>query len=289
MPTYFSAEVGVDCANRTRIEYVSTSTMGGLTNTTSAATSDMRAVYEGTRQAQELTTVCALPPVSGPAVPSPVPSTLPTPSSVPQPARPRTRTSGTAFAVTADGVLATNYHVVDDCSGIGARVENTLRPVTILALDPQADLALVKIEGVTTIPLSISPRAPELGSSVIVLGYPLTSVLGTDVRVTSGIVSSLSGVRGERKNMQISAAVQPGNSGGPVLNERGEVVGIVVAKLADRFAAENVNFAVRAPLLRSLLEINAIEPPRQVAPTTSHTVSEVTRRGATSTYLLLCQ
>lgn len=87
--------------------------------------------------------------------------------------------------------------------------------------------------------------------------------------------------------MQISASVQPGNSGGPVLDEYGAVIGVVTSKLASRFNGENVNFAIRAPFLRSFLELNSI-PFTAAKRTRAMAVSEIAKKAAPSTLLVLC-
>lgn len=199
----------------------------------------------------------------------------------------RIKSSGTAFAVGNDGTLATNFHVVDGCNGLRAKVGRELRKVEVAAIDPGNDLAVVQIEQTRTKGLPLSTRKLELGSKITVLGFPLTSVLGTDLRVTTGIVSSLGGIGDDRRAIQISAAVQPGNSGGPVLDEFNEVVGVTVAKLAKQFSGENVNFAIRAPLLRSLLEINGISYISQQV-NKHHSTEEIANKSGDSTYLLFC-
>ena len=294
----FVAEVGVDCTARKRIEYVSVSTWDGRSTTTSASSSEMRAVYAGTRQADEVNVACnfvnegsAKPegqPEARPQDPGTAQMAIPAPSTrTPQPAAARPVSSGTGFAVAVDGIFITNFHVISDCNAVKGLVNSRLHEARIVASDEANDLAAIHIASATLPALPIASVQPDLGSPITVLGYPLSSVLGTDLKASTGIVSSLSGVRGERRNMQISAAVQPGNSGGPVLDDRGFVVGVVVAKLASRFAAENVNFAVRGPLIRSFLEINNIEP-IAVKQHRQLSVAEVVKKAAPSTILLLC-
>jgi soluble lytic murein transglycosylase-like protein len=196
--------------------------------------------------------------------------------------------SGTGFVIGLGGAAITNAHVVDGCWRLQAHTAAGASEVAVIARDNAKDLALLRIataSGIT--PLSIAVTPVELGASVTVLGYPLTDVLGANLRVTAGLVSSLSGVRGDTKTMQISAAVQPGNSGGPVIDEYGSVVGIVVAKLASRFNAENVNFAITAPVLTSFLQTNRVQitlaARGRVLP-----VAEIVKKSATGTVLLVC-
>jgi len=99
----------------------------------------------------------------------------------------------------------------------------------------------------------------------MVAGYPLTGLLGSDIIVTSGHVNSLAGMRNDSTRLQISAPVQPGNSGGPLVDRSGAVVGVVVSKLnVTRLAtvtgdfAQNVNFAIKPEMLRLFLEANQV-------------------------------
>lgn len=294
MQVSFTGEVGVNCELRTRIEYLSTtSTVDGRTTTTSASGPEPRPVYEGTRQAQELTVACNIAngSLGQPNVPSES-KPLPPPVQIAIPAPPKRvadkpKSSGTGFVISTDGTIATNFHVVEDCSAVKGFIDGRLHDSTVVATDEANDLALLRIASTRIPAISLAVGQPELGSAITILGYPLTGVLGTDLKATTGIISSLSGVRGERRNMQISAAVQPGNSGGPVLDDRGAIVGMVVAKLSGKFAAENVNFAIRGPLLRSFLEINGIEVVNSKQ-NRALSVSEIVKKAAPSTVLLYC-
>ena len=170
--------------------------------------------------------------------------------------------SGSGFVVNAvTGLLVTSHHVVKNCrkvtvSGAGISHENPLR-AKISATDLQNDLALVGIppnaaHGAAR--LSQSRRA-VLADTVSAVGYPLerTSLLN----VTSGNVSAESGPRGKANLFQYTAPVQPGNSGGPLLDSEGSVIGVVASKLIDP-RVENVGFAVQVALVRSFLDIHGV-------------------------------
>lgn len=169
---------------------------------------------------------------------------------------------GTGWAVTADGVFATNHHVIDGARNIwvGFR-EGNPKKAHIVAVDERLDLALVKIDKPDRSyrPLPLSQGRESNGASITVIGYPFAFELGDDPRVTEGIISAQKGDRKDYTRYQISAAIQPGNSGGPVLNDRAQVVGVVVSRIDPR-VADNVNFAVKIPYLKLLLESAGIEP-----------------------------
>ncbi|MEM9196577.1 MAG: serine protease, partial [Pseudomonadota bacterium] len=140
--------------------------------------------------------------------------------------------------------------------------------VEVLAVDRVNDLALLAHQ-VTRTDAQIArfaPSGPRLNSDVTVVGYPLYGLLG-GLNVTRGVVSSLKGLRGDETFIQISAEVQPGNSGGPALNARGYVVGVVQSKLdavrlSERIGdiPQNVNFAIRADIAQTFLKENGVDP-----------------------------
>jgi S1-C subfamily serine protease len=171
--------------------------------------------------------------------------------------------SGTGFIVTETGYMLTNHHVVAGCSiltvdGYSARV---------VAEDPVFDLALLQVDDLSGAASATFAESPaRLNSDVTVVGYPLSGLLG-GLNVTRGAVTSTKGIGGDGINMQISAPVQPGNSGGPVLNGAGQVVGVVVARLSDSYAMQNydtvpqnVNFAIRGEIAKLFLAQNGVEP-----------------------------
>jgi serine protease Do len=171
--------------------------------------------------------------------------------------------SGTGFVVTEAGHMLTNQHVVSGCGSL--TVDGN--PATLLAEDAVFDLALLQVEALAgDTPASFAGSPARLNSDVTVVGYPLSGLLG-GLNVTRGAVTSTKGIGGDGINMQISAPVQPGNSGGPVLNGSGQVVGVVVARLSDSYAIEsygtvpqNVNFAIRGEIAKLFLAQNGVEP-----------------------------
>ena len=164
--------------------------------------------------------------------------------------------SGSCFAITSTGYLITNAHVVDHARTIIVTVRNVEVPAELLTIDRVNDLAIIKI-ACRTIPLKMAFDDPaKLGDEVMVGGFPNPEVQGTSLKLTRGVISSTSGLHDDARHFQIDASVQPGNSGGPLLNTRGSVVGVVNARIDDAVAIEttgmlpqNVNFAIKASLL----------------------------------------
>ena len=167
--------------------------------------------------------------------------------------------SGTGFAI-GNGYIVTNNHVVDEANTIqikGIRGDmNTGYPVEVVATDKVNDIAVLKIKdspskGFGVIPYNISPKMADVGEDVFVLGYPLTQALGNEIKLTNGIISSRTGYQGDVANYQMSAPVQPGNSGGPMFDSKGNVIGIVVAGVSG---TENVGYAIKIAYLKLLIE-----------------------------------
>lgn len=167
--------------------------------------------------------------------------------------------TGTGFAIN-EKYIATNYHVVENAQkiwvvGVGGD-SNTKYKGTIVTTDKKSDLAIIKItdsrfKTLGIIPYQIVTNQAEMGENIFVLGYPLIEAMGDNIKLTTGIVSSKTGYQGDISTYQISAPIQPGNSGGPLFNNRGNVIGIVNAKLGN---AENVNYAIKTLYLKNLVD-----------------------------------
>ena len=135
----------------------------------------------------------------------------------------------------------------------------------IVAYDTRNDLALLKGNFQPDVVLPLSSAKPYLAQDIYVSGYPFGMNISSSVKVTRGIISSLTGIGNNLAEIQIDAALQSGNSGGPILDEYGHVVGVAVAKLDVKFALENfgaipenTNFGVRANIVEALLDANGV-------------------------------
>lgn len=169
--------------------------------------------------------------------------------------------TGTAFSVSSNGEFLTNAHVVEHASSIVLVYQGKEYPANFLGMDSQNDLAVIKIEH-ASVPLLFSPISePTKGEEVYTLGFPNPTVQGFESKYTKGEVSSLSGLQGDKTQMQISVPLQPGNSGGPLINKQGQVVGIISSKLdplevlkGQRYLPEAVGYAIKTSLALSLLK-----------------------------------
>lgn len=172
--------------------------------------------------------------------------------------------TGTGFYITAQGHVLTNHHVVDGCSSVAiSRPGGQRIPLRLIGADEGSDLAVLVQEGATSTPLNLrggDGKPIRAGERVVLVGYPARSQLG-GVNVTEGIVSGLRGALGDQSRFQYTAPTQPGNSGGPVLDASGLVVGVVVSqidKISGERTAQNINFGIKLDLVRTFLTANNV-------------------------------
>lgn len=170
--------------------------------------------------------------------------------------------SGTGFFISADGLAMTAAHVVANCKAVESPRWGAVK---VVALDKRADLAILKTSTSGGQFLMLRDRGPRLGESLTAGGYPLGGLIGSGLKITTGVVSGLSGPEGDRSLVQISAQIQPGNSGGPVVDANGRLIGVTVSKLDEvtlvRATGEfpqNINFAVPVTLLQAFLDENGV-------------------------------
>jgi len=205
--------------------------------------------------------------------------------------------TGTGFLVSTSGHLVTNQHVVDGCVGDiqGSLTGEAPVKLRLVSSDETNDLALLQAPGTFKDIAVIKDKAIHSGDSVVAIGYPFHGLLTSDFTVTTGIVSSLSGILNDTRFLQISAAVQPGNSGGPLLSSSGEVVGVVAAKLnALKFVKatgnipENINFAIKTGALRDFLDNSVVSYQTSDSKTELKT-ADIARNARAFTLLISCK
>jgi uncharacterized protein len=229
------------------------------------------------------------------AKPTPAPETAAKPKETPVPKGLRVSSAGTGFIVSRQGHILTNYHVIDECKVVSSKQDGVDYHLRIIARDPKNDLALLQQ---AEVPHSIatfrSGQYVRPGDGVIAIGFPLRGILASEAQITTGNVSALAGVRNDERFIQITAPVQPGNSGGPLLDQSGNVVGVVASKLDANLILEklgdipqNVNFAIKADIARAFLEryeVRYIE----TQSTTDLKSADVGDKGRKFTYVVEC-
>jgi uncharacterized repeat protein (TIGR01451 family) len=191
-----------------------------------------------------------------------------TATSLDEPAEPPsvegTESDASCFVVSPDGLIATSQHAVAGA----VRMTVTLSTgkeyeASLVAESERTDLAVLRVPTRTPDFLVLAPaRSVRVGQSVFTYGFPVADILGMEPKYTEGSISSLSGIKGEAAYMQISVPVQPGNSGGPLVNDSGQVVGIVAAQARiQSFLSttgtlpQNVNWAVKSEYLGMLVDL----------------------------------
>jgi len=166
--------------------------------------------------------------------------------------------TGTGFLLSTKGYVLTCHHVVKNAKKIYVIDNNTSKTrltATVSVSDANNDLSILKVNGLSlgydsSLPYGFDDALNKTGEAVFCMGYPLTQVMGNEIKVTNGIISSVTGYQGDVSSYQISAPAQPGNSGGPLFNSSGNVIGVINARISQ---AENVSYAVKVSYLNNLL------------------------------------
>lgn len=185
------------------------------------------------------------------------------------PARPPSakRGSGTGFYITRQGHVLTNAHVVERCASLTVQQPGTSATTAILvAADSENDVAILRSSApAPAIALLRGSRAVRPGEPVVAFGFPLSGTVSSGGILTTGTVSALAGLRDDTRYLQIAVPIQPGNSGGPLMDMNGAVIGITSASLDDRAAVrrtgavpQQVNFAVKTEVVRTFLSTNGV-------------------------------
>ena len=173
--------------------------------------------------------------------------------------------NGSGFFINEKGYIATNYHVVEEANAIQVEyfqkgVKNIFS-AKVIVTDKQNDLAIIQVDDpkfktLPTIPYVFSSTIKDVGSEVFALGYPMAQVMGDEIKFTDGKISSKTGIEGDITVYQISVPIQPGNSGGPLFDNKGNLVGITSSGLnKEYFNSENVNYAIKTTYLKNLIDV----------------------------------
>ncbi len=178
--------------------------------------------------------------------------------------------NGTGFFIDRKGYIATNYHVVENATEIQVEFHrNGIKQIyqaELLKSDKQNDLAIIKINSIDFVPFdtvfySFKKDLVDLGSSVFTLGFPMAlTIMGEDIKFTDGKISSKTGFMGAVNSYQISTPIQPGNSGGPLFDYDGNLIGLTSAGVNRKLdLTENVNYAIKSSYLLNLVDVLDVE------------------------------
>lgn len=173
--------------------------------------------------------------------------------------------NGSGFFINEKGYIATNYHVVEDANELQVEFfqkgKKNIFSAKVIITDKQNDLAIIQINdpkfnSIPNIPYVFSSQIKDVGTEVFALGYPIASVMGDEIKFTDGKISAKTGVKGDITVYQISVPIQPGNSGGPLFDSKGNLVGITSSSLnREQFDSENVNYAIKSAYLKNLIDV----------------------------------
>jgi S1-C subfamily serine protease len=219
------------------------------------------------------------------------------PAAAPPPAAPPRKggSTGTGFFVSSQGHVLTNHHVVDNCNSITVALNDSISTsARVVGRDSKNDLALLATTGLRPDTVPNLRTGVRLGESVFVYGFPLAGLLASSGNFTIGNVTAVAGLADDTTMIQISAPLQPGNSGGPVFDQNGNVVAVVVSKLnALRVAKvtsdipQNVNFAIKSLIAMGFLETGSVNALTN-ASTTKLETTQIAERARTFTAQVRC-
>lgn len=175
---------------------------------------------------------------------------------------------GSGFFIARNGFILTNHHVVGEANEINVITnDGIMHKAKLVAKDPVNDIAIIKIE--SDYPALFLTRSTKIkkGTEVVTLGYPLIQIQGREMKATFGKINALSGLRNDIRFFQIDVPVQPGNSGGPLIDQKGSLIGVVTATLSqiETFKAtgtfpQNVNYALKIDYVFPLLDSVGVNP-----------------------------
>jgi len=173
--------------------------------------------------------------------------------------------SGTGFVVSKKGHMVTNEHVIDNCDHIEIKMQGKEFPLNIIFVDKKNDIVLLKGEFLAQKIFSLSRLGPRLMEEIYVAGFPFADAYSETIKITKGVISSLSGYENNLSNFQFDAAINSGSSGGPIVNSFGNVVGVVVSgldsiKILKKTGdlPQNSNFGIRSEIVATLLKSSGL-------------------------------
>jgi len=205
-------------------------------------------------------------------------------------------TVGTAFSISDDGYFVTNEHVSRNCKNIHIGINKDKHRAKVLISDEKNDLSILKSEHGAKSFLQLSERQPQLLQDIYVAGYPFGDEYSESLKITKGVVSSLVGIGNDASIIQIDAALQPGNSGGPIVDNYGNLVGISTYILDKEYfikkfgsIPENSNFGVKTSTLKNLLNSIDKDLEKQKVQYSKKNNMELGEMLLNTTYKVLCE
>jgi S1-C subfamily serine protease len=166
--------------------------------------------------------------------------------------------SGTGFFVSYSGHIVTNYHVIQGCDENRLNFKGKEISSDVIAVDKTNDLAILKAEIKPPLVFSISDEDAPLLEDIIIAGYPLGKRVSAAIKTSKGSITALAGFGDNYSEFQTDAALNQGNSGGPIINQKGNVVGVAVSNYGKKSGIESFNFGIKSSTLKTFAKSNGI-------------------------------
>ncbi len=173
--------------------------------------------------------------------------------------------SGSGFFVSKEGHIITNFHVIDNCNVVKVNFKGKQVNTKIIAIDKKNDLAIIQTDINPSKVLPVSNKDVTLLQDVIVAGYPLGKSISSSIKMHKGSVTALTGYEDNYSNFQTDATINQGNSGGPIIDKYGNVVGIAVATWVEQ-GVQGIHFGIKSSVLKTFAnskELNFLPPNRR--------------------------
>ena len=167
--------------------------------------------------------------------------------------------SGTGFFVSSVGHIVTNHHVIEGCNTTKLTYKGKEVQATVLATDKKNDLAILKANINPTQIYSVADEDVTLLEDIIIAGYPLGKKVSAAIKTSKGSITALAGYGDNYSEFQTDAALNQGNSGGPIMNQKGNVVGVAVANYGKQAGVESFNFGIKSSTLKAFASANGLK------------------------------
>jgi S1-C subfamily serine protease len=167
--------------------------------------------------------------------------------------------SGTGFFVSRSGHIISNHHVIEGCDATKLTFKGKEVVADVLAIDKMNDLAILKANLIPKQVYSVATEDAELLEDIIIAGYPLGKKVSAAIKTSKGSITALAGYGDNYSEFQTDAALNQGNSGGPIMNQKGNVVGVAVANYGKQAGVESFNFGIKSSTLKTFANANGLK------------------------------
>jgi len=167
--------------------------------------------------------------------------------------------SGTGFYVSNTGHIISNHHVIEGCNTVKLTFKGKEVSADVLAVDKMNDLAILKADLIPTKIYSVATEDASLLEDIIIAGYPLGKKVSAAIKTSKGSITALAGYGDNYSEFQTDAALNQGNSGGPIMDQKGNVVGVAVANYGKQSGVESFNFGIKSSTLKTFANANGLK------------------------------